>query len=147
MDMLKSMIKGTSQAKADDAEAKYNFLLCIESLIKLVDGTNDSSQLRAVVTSIKSAIDKYESSESRDSQQDGGDNVGVPLQYQSQFVEILIGAVAFGIAIGKIVEQSEQTMDHLDTLIYAYKFVPINPRYARFTLHQFGKNGLGRFAL
>jgi hypothetical protein len=38
LDMLQSMIKGTSQAKTDDAEAQYNFLLCIESLIKLVGG-------------------------------------------------------------------------------------------------------------
>jgi hypothetical protein len=57
--------------------------------------------------------------------------------YLGQFAESLIGAVLLGVANGDIITADGSELDRLDGLIYIYKYVPINPRYALYGLAKF----------
>ncbi|WP_156164736.1 hypothetical protein [Bradyrhizobium sp. LTSP885] len=145
--MLNSMLAMSTPREATGVEDQYKFLICIETLIERVRSLPDSPDFRGFMGDVLGVLRQHFGSALRSqlmAHQSGSAELGASnitsetssSIYLAQLVEVLIGAIILAIANNDI-SSKDNEVEQLDLLIYVYKYVPINPRYALYGLKRF----------
>jgi hypothetical protein len=143
--MLKSMLATSAPKETAGIDEQYRFLICIEAIITRVATLPEVPDFRDFMHEVLTVVAVHFQPTFRPLL--GACNMGKVGQrkrdaelapanaHLAQLVEALIGALVVGIANRDIIEGGIK--EHLDTLIYVYKYVPINPQYAFYGLNNF----------
>lgn len=141
-----------SAPKANEAQEHYRFLICVEQILHQVDEASwdDGCEFGKLVLNIirdnfqpnfKSLAKMGEARWSarkvaRTTQRDDSAGLADPDLYLGQLMEAIIGAIAIAVINPGNGAKRPETVN-LDSLIYVYKFIPINPQYAFYVLDKF----------
>jgi hypothetical protein len=152
LSMLKSMLATSAPKETAGIEEQYRFLICIETIINRVAILPEVPDFREFMHEVLRIVALHfgptfqpllGAGDVRKPGQRARKHNAEPAPangYLAQLVEALIGALVLGIANRDITEGGIE--DHLDILIYVYKYVPINPQYAFYGLNNFLKTRL-----
>jgi hypothetical protein len=148
------MLAVSSPKEPNTHEAQYRFLILCEQMMGLanqsyysdVTGVAAAADLiilyatnyvRAFCENCTDAdIQRSENSENMANNQKAAIN-RAPIPYLPQLGELILGLVVLTVSGKQKHPLLEQGMTELDCLIYVYKYLPINARYAIYALQQF----------
>jgi len=146
--MLNSMLGMSTPKEAAGVEDQYKFLICIETLIDRVKSLPDAPDFHKFMREVLGILGRHFGPAFRTllaahpNHPAKGELLTTKTEtasssiYFAQLVEALIGAIILAIANNDIASK-ENDAEQLDLLIYVYKYVPINPRYAFYGLNRF----------
>jgi hypothetical protein len=148
LEMLNSMLAMSTPKEAAGVEDQYKFLICIETVIDRVCSLPDVPDFHQFMSEVLGILGRHFGPEFRPllvtHPDDPAKTTALNARHQApslsiyfaQLVEALIGAITLSIANNDIAV-SENDAGQLDILIYVYKYIPINPRYAFYGLNRF----------
>jgi hypothetical protein len=148
LNMLNSMLAMSTPKEAAGVEDQYKFLICIESLIDRVKSLPDIPDFHNFMCEALGILGRHfgpafrpllaarANYPAKADAQHVKPETSPSSVYFAQLVEALIGAIILAIANNDIASKETDT-EQLDLLIYVYKYVPINPRYAFYGLNRF----------
>src|SRR5262249_32873380 len=151
--MLNSMLTTTAPKEAAGLEEQYKFLICIEALIGAVGSASEATAPSAFLQEVTGILAAYFGQsfgrllESRltDRARTRQDDETAITIYFGQLVEALLGALLFAIAGPD--GQRTVNRSNLDSMIYIYKYVPINAQFAFYGLNSFLRTRLREFGV
>jgi hypothetical protein len=148
LNMLNSMLATSTPKEATGVEEQYKFLICIETLIDHVKSLPDVPDFHKFMREVLRILGRYfgpafrpllgvhPNHPARADVPNSRPEAASSSIYFAQLVEALIGAIILAVANDDIVND-ENDAEQLDLLIYVYKYIPINPRYAFYGLNRF----------
>src|SRR5262249_24925550 len=151
--MLNSMLTTTAPKEAAGLEEQYKFLICIEAIIGAVGSASEATAPSAFLQEVTGILAAYFGQsfgrllESRltDRARTRQDDETAITIYFGQLVEALLGALLFAIAGPD--GQRTVNRSNLDSMIYIYKYVPINAQFAFYGFKNFFRTRLRGFCV
>ncbi len=154
LSMLESMQSIAGPKEAAGVEDHYRFLICTEAFVEQVQSLQSPPNFNRFMHDIVGVLRQHFGHvvfrpllTPQADEHTKSDTQSAPMPtssiYLPQLVEALIGALVLAVATGDI----EDDADQLASLIYVYKYVPINPRYAFYGLNRFLQTRLSVLAV
>jgi hypothetical protein len=117
--------------RSTSLESQFDFLRGLETLLVLVHGASEDSKFQDLMEGFSHIVTEWFkellSPEVRENVKEFSQTPYLPLVAQ-----IVVGFLCLGVVLPKSNEE-----DHMDSLVYVSKYVPINPRYALYGLRKF----------
>jgi hypothetical protein len=154
LELTNSMLAVSSPKEPNTHEAQYRFLILCEQMMGLAnqsyyaDVTGATAAADLIILSATNYVQAFcENCTDADIQRsENSENIAnnqkavinrAPIPYLPQLGELILGLVVLTFSGKQKYPLLEQGMTELDSLIYVYKYLPINARYAIYALQQF----------